>query len=709
MNKRNLLLGFWFAAICIFVGCKEDIDMSDRYVFEKETITSYLEKHSEYSEYLHLLEQVPVSKLSKTNVRSLLSARGNYTVFAPNNDAIHAYLDSLVARKLITEPSWEAFTDSTMLDSIRRVIVLNSILDGGDRDESGGGETYETSSFPSANEEIPTPTLSDHKLTVQYSKLNPDSIWIDKEVLLSMKNRDIPAINGVIHQTHGVIAPANQSLWEFLKNQLQGQREGYRVAAMMVEACGLNDTLNKIRDERYHEYYLRGLITDLDNHPTEGSKGYIPQHRKYGFTLFAETDEFWAEEIGKEPEDITLQDIRHYLREKGIYPDATDDENYHSEDNLINQFITYHLLPERLPVDKLVIHYNEKEYDPKTAVPGVCMYELYTTMGKRRLLKIFESRESKGVYLNRFPNIKNKRRESYHERSCDADKRGIFVDRDHADLTPINAVVYPLHSLLAYTEDTRNNLGRQRLRFDVSSLFPEFINNDIRGQVLTSARYLTVGIPSDNEYKYFNDMQILQGTKFYYLSGRGKGWPNYLGDEFNVIGRYDIIMRLPPVPKRGTYELRIANSTGVNYRSMCQVYFGETPERMRAMGTPLDFRLNGLYIITAAGNLPSPAGWEPDTQDDDYNAEVDKKMRNNGFMKGLRLYCAGSPGTSNSGRDSYYLTRRIMMTSVLDPNKTYYIRFKNVLDFEDKQLYLDFIEFCPKEVYDNPYEPEDIW
>ena len=62
----------------------------------------------------------------------LLSARGNYTVFAPTNQAIQDYLDTLVVQEVIDYPSWEAFKDSISLDSIRKVIVLNSIIDGGD-------------------------------------------------------------------------------------------------------------------------------------------------------------------------------------------------------------------------------------------------------------------------------------------------------------------------------------------------------------------------------------------------------------------------------------------------------------------------------------------------------------------------------------------------------------------------------------------------
>ena len=34
---------------------------------------------------------------------------------------------------------------------------------------------------------------------------------------------------------------------------------------------------------------------------------------------------------------------------------------------------------------------------------------------------------------------------------------------------------------------------------------------------------------------------------------------------------------------------------------------------------------------------------------------------------------------------------------------------KTVLDKETAEFYMDHIEYCPKEIYDNPVHPEDIW
>ena len=45
----------------------------------------------------------------------------------------------------------------------------------------------------------------------------------------------------------------------------------------------------------------------------------------------------------------------------------------------------------------------------------------------------------------------------------------------------------------------------------------------------------------------------------------------------------------------------------------------------------------------------------------------------------------------------------------MDPDKQYYIKFKSVQESKTKQFYMDFLEWCAKEVYDNPIEGEDIW
>ena len=93
---------------------------------------------------------------------------------------------------------------------------------------------------------------------------------------------------------------------------------------------------------------------------------------------------------------------------------------------------------------------------------------------------------------------------------------------------------------------------------------------------------------------------------------------------------------------------------------------------------------------------------------EDYNAQVEKQLRYNGFMKGCKSYCNnGAPNSSNRVQSLYF--RRIITRQYLEPGKTYYLRMKSVIDSPTRCLHLDYFEICPKEIYDNPEKSEDIW
>jgi uncharacterized surface protein with fasciclin (FAS1) repeats len=688
------------------IGCQEDIDTSDRYVFKDYTALGYLEKHPDtYSQYVQLLHQVPMSKISQTTVAQILSARGNYTVFAPTNEAIQAYLDTLAAKNVIDEGSWMGFRDSTTLDSIRKLIVYNSIIDGGDDQKA-----YETNTFPTNNKaEFPLANMYDRKLIIEYDKESPGSIWVNGAEI-DERNRNIQAINGVIHCTTSVVAPSNNTLGYLLNSIISGKQRGYYVAAMLTQAVGMFDTLSKYRDDAYEDLYERGMVKNIEHTSGIGyTLGYTPEHRYYGYTFFAETDDFWEEEIGKGALDITIDDVLCYLRKKNLYPDATDDKNFRDENNLLNQFVTYHFLPMRLAANRLVLHWNEKGYTSSNNLPTVVQYEYYTTMGKRRLIKFLESAESNGVKINRFPCIDNGRRGTYHEIKCDPDKAGISVNdpETEGDFSIRNGIIYPLNQLLAYTQDVRNNLHKERIRWDITAQFPEFMNNDLRLQYYHRPK--RTGIPTSIVYPYLDDCWIADDNYFFYYNGYNEGMKNFQGDELNIRGNVDITFRLPPVPARGVYELRFnIQSDGYN-RGMVQFYWGHDRDRLAAMGIPMDVRMSGLERRTTAGTFPSGVGWEPDIEDDDTNAEVDKKMRNKGFMKGAEVYCDGTQGVSVMARADPLIIRRVILREQMDPDKTYYLRFKTVLDDPTREFYVDYLEYCAKEVYDNPETPEDIW
>ena len=174
MKTNCKLLSLLATAVLLVVGCSEFVDESNRYVFKEETIISYMEKHADtYSEYLDVLKNTPISEISSSTVYQLLTARGNYTVFAPTNEAVQQYLQDLCEEGLISEPTWDGFPNENILDSIRKVVAYSSIIDGGDY------QSYQTYTFPNQNNgEMQLGNLRDRKLTVRYSDKAPDSIYI---------------------------------------------------------------------------------------------------------------------------------------------------------------------------------------------------------------------------------------------------------------------------------------------------------------------------------------------------------------------------------------------------------------------------------------------------------------------------------------------------------------------------------------------------
>ena len=708
---RELYRLFCFLFIFLMLhGCSEEIDTSSRYVFKYDTILSYLQKHDAYREYAKVLNKVNIGKNNSSKVGQLLSARGNYTVFAPTNEAIQDYLQTLVDEGLISEPSWDAFADSAKLDSIRKVIVFNSIIDGGDEPNN----YYTVADFPEADQgEFILGNLFDRKLSIHRFNNDPDSLCINGDCPVDRLQRDIITINGIIHQMKKVIAPKDVTAASYIQQCLDERKDGYLTIFRVIQACGLLDTLKAVRDEVYEELYQQGKIEDLvgmtEKGFAEGSVASAPKHRLYGFTIFAETDDFWRSE-GIDPtapnllEQLTKWILdNHQYSNDDVFTTGTD---YTSEGHLLYQWVTYHILPMKIPADKLVFHINELGFNlssPK--VYGIPVYEYYTSFGKRRLFKLYESKESKGVYINRFPVHDNGRRGNNHEIYCEPGKVGCRVgtDSEMAVLNDIiNCNIYPIDAPLSYSDAVRDNLQKDRIRFDGMSLFPEAINNDIRLKKASAEMYKHVYIPNTvRSYNYLPNMQQNADMDFVYYNAWNDDWCNLQRDEMKAVGRFEVMFTLPPVPRRGTYEVRykvLANSN----RGIAQIYFGSDPDNLPVAGIPIDLTMDCRNDLDAR-----KVGWERDTDDDDFNAEVDKRMRNNGYMKGPQSINSND-GTERGYNDRENI-RHIFVRQTLDPDKTYYIKLKSVLDSDKKEFYMDFIEYCAKEIYDNPETPEDIW
>ena len=117
--------------------------------------------------------------------------------------------------------------------------------------------------------------------------------------------------------------------------------------------------------------------------------------------------------------------------------------------------------------------------------------------------------------------------------------------------------------------------------------------------------------------------------------------------------------------------------------------------------------------MRAAYSSPS-IGWKKDDPNDEQsNLENDKAMRNHGYMKGPKQYgLLSASGVSTSFRDgngSNMLSMRyIIYRGTMRADKTYYVRFKNVLTNPYGQLFCDYFELVPRSIY-NGEKRENIW
>lgn len=671
------------ALALLVASCSENIDESDLYTFTGEMMVDHFENNPEqFSSYLTILGKVHSSKKSVSTMKELLDARGNYTCFAPTNEAIHHYLDSLMHLEV---PQVQSTNVEEIPDSVAEAIVFNSIID------NGNSEAYASTEFNEGA--LNSTNMNDRYINITYGNDSVGKTIIYVNANSKVTEKDIEVENGYIHTIDKVLSPSTATVADLIT-----ATPNLQFFAELLKLTAWDDKLLSYKDEDY-ELNNEKAGTERDYAGRSGWKGTYPEHRYFGFTIFVEPDSVF------DSKGINSVDaLKTYLKENAFYDDSTSWANdYENPNNAINQYVAYHILPERLIWDKLVIFANEKGFTNSNPNTGksfqVNVWEYYETMdAHRRSLKVTGVRGGKRI--NRYSKYNLT---TYREAEAINPGVEIFSNNGKYDNNALNGYYYPIDDILVWTKDVPNKVLNERMRYDICSLLPELMTNGCRRN-REQCFYFT--------YDYFmnkNGMgsgsipSMSEQTDFAYLSnyqnegssGDGGGtWTNYQADEFNIRGTYDFTMKLPPVPYTGTYELRYGVNANEN-RGMAQIYLGTNPNNLPAVGIPIDLRIDG-------GKL----GWKSDASlgSQDAIEELDKQFRNIGYMKGPAYFYPGS----SSGRDCPTSIRKVIFTGMLEEGKTYYIRFKSVLESANTEFFFDYLEFVPKTIY-NGDAPEDKW
>ncbi len=658
-----------------FVSCSDNVDDSNIYTFTGDMITGYLEKSDSFKLYSYVLRKVKLSEKSKSTFADLLSARGNYTVFAPTDDAMHHLLDSIYNQT--------DFPVEQIEDSVAERIVRCSILDSKD------GDAYRMADFNEGT--MPITNADDRYMTVRFDTINGSAVTqINGDAVVISPDHELE--NGYIHMVNRVVLLSNAYICNLIENA-----SNTKIFSMLLQQTGWSDKLIEYRDEEYEKRDLPEKYTGEPNW-----SDIIPQHRYIGYTVLLETDSVFHEKWGIEMPVVEAgvvtngERIMEQIKQKcaEAYPQARA-EALTDSTNAVNEFVAYHLLPARVPFNWLVVHRTEYGYSYKNATRlSINCDNFWETMSSphRRMIKMTEGPTTDGIRLNRYSTYD---RDTYSETSVQIPGIGIKSNNGDFDNNALNGFYYPIDDVLVYSNDVSGKALNQRIRMDLSTYYPELVTNGLFIKEGQNGIYLPSGYV---KYLTLN----AEETDYHYLTGYNCGWNDMYCDEHNVTGQYDFTLRLPPVPFDGSWEVRLVYSYSSN-RGMAQLYFGTDKNNLQAHGLPIDERIQ----------VDNPLiGWALyDNEDPDLNRERDRTMRNHGYMMGCKHEGPSTGGTVSTtlyNVRSEHRLRKIFYTGNLYPDQTYYIRFKSVLANTSTMFVLDYVEFAPKNVYNGVTE-EDAW
>lgn len=662
-NKHGMAAMMACILMAMTCSCVEEIDMSNRYTFRGMTVSDFLNEHDDlFSHFIYILR--------RGGCYGLMDAYGTYTCFAPSNEAIERYLveqDSIYRASLLPGSKkvvWTGITSPVLeelSDSMCKVIAQTHILP----------DKYFTTDME--GDVVPTRNLNDRYLTMSFGvdEQKHSLLYINGAHVISP---DTEVENGVVHAIGDVLNPSS--------NTVPAQMEEMGFLSIFTEALdktGLTDALQDYKDFSYvdGERYA-------GNYDANGNSSY-PSSRYFGFTAFVESDSLFHE-LGI----YTIDDL--YARCREWYPTATAGD-FRDKNNALHKFISYHLVNKKLLYTRLVC-YNLELDTYKSEVNLVKRsdrFEYYETM-QGTLMKVTRPLSQATYQGDVLINYSRELTNTADPYRCTGGSRKIPVNikvydpaviasdtiaYPHYVQEALNGSIHLIDNVLIYDEDVMAGyVLNEIMRFDFSSLVPEFTNNNVRWCSRGKA-----GILQGNEYYIpkgygTNVVYNTEETRLYYLCPN-QTWHNYQGDEMMALGAFDFKYKMPPVPE-GTYEIRMGYSAN-NNRHVVQFYVDD-----EVTGIPVDLRIL----------LSDPAiGYESDASTDDNGIANDKNMKNRGYVKGPTTYYYNG---SVLARNDNSVVRKVITTKYLGSGE-HWVRFKNVKEDDDgkAQFMHDYLEIIP--------------
>ena len=257
---RLMTVTLAFAGMNMLTACNPEPDESDMYTVTDETADDYIKRKPQLTSFNYILERARLD-------RNLMSY-GEYTCFAPTNDAIAEYIDSLyndvkakVPHNSMTANSLEGLSDSLCSD-----IALYHLTNGVHTTiEMGVGTSVRTMLGRTFTAQSNVDAIGRVTLEKTAVILEPDSV----------------VTNGVVHIISKVIPRSNHVMFD----ELERHMEQFGIFFQALSMTGLAKNMEDIRKDA--SYSLEGK----HRQDTNGSDLYYPKECKKMYTIFAEPDE----------------------------------------------------------------------------------------------------------------------------------------------------------------------------------------------------------------------------------------------------------------------------------------------------------------------------------------------------------------------------------------------------------------------------------
>ena len=680
MNRKNFNIWFLLALLTLgmpmLTACSDEPDSANFRTFDDEMMSTYLQNRPQYSDFTEIV--------NRSGLMGLLSTYGAYTCFAPNNDAVHAYLSN---RGL---SSVDQLTDADC-DTIARTHLLNVLY----------------STFDMPNGVLTQPNMNDRYLEVE-RKLDAEGrqvVYLNGEAQIYFEQKDDSVVNGIVQPIDRVLLSSNRMLPDVIN-----QNPTLGIFYKALQTTGMRDSLYRYKDENYHQVmdqtgkdvFWKDYTTGANIQESARS----PKDRLFGYTAFVVPDSILKAKYG-------ITDVEGlYKKACEIYDPiyGGENEDWHAfakatdRRNPLNRFISYHLLNRNVHGYNLLTVVNDYGIRTNKINPQ----EWYVTMFPYTMLKVEKLKLAQymtggakdEIFLNRRVDAQNS---IVGVRVMPTIPGGYRGDA-------LNGVYFCIEDILKYDDVMTGTVMNCRMRMDMSTIFPEVMTNNMRMNYKSDAALTNNDPAHDHTEKYGTNYffpegyleGVTVGNNGYFIYRRPRlGFYSYCGDEFICQDNFDVTFRIPPVPVEGDYQVRLGYAA-MSIRGIAQVYFDGVPQ-----GIPLDMRRD-LAHETILGSVYWNAHADYDKLTDEEKSEELKELKNKGFYRGCQggqthWTLSNMQPDKNAGTlmSNMAPTLRIVLCTVhMKPFENHYLRFRCVSEgLGNNEIMLDYLELVPKSVY----------